>query len=98
MAGTRRQWGWHPFRPHWAERIVADAGIRPGPGPRLGAGRGALTEPLLAAGADVIAVEAHPGRASELRRRFGDAVTRGPGRRCRSPSSPPSVPRRRSPP
>ena len=42
----------------------------------LGAGRGALTAPLVEAGARVIAVELHPGRAEHLKRRFrGAAVT-----------------------
>jgi 23S rRNA (adenine-N6)-dimethyltransferase len=36
----------------------------------IGAGRGALTAPLLDAGARVIAVERHPGRAAYLRERF----------------------------
>jgi 23S rRNA (adenine-N6)-dimethyltransferase len=36
----------------------------------IGAGRGALTAPLLSAGARVIAVERHPGRAAYLRERF----------------------------
>jgi 23S rRNA (adenine-N6)-dimethyltransferase len=40
----------------------------------IGAGDGALTEPLLERGARVIAVELHPGRAATLRRRFGSAV------------------------
>jgi len=39
----------------------------------LGAGDGALTRPLLDAGARVLAVELHPGRAAALRRRFADA-------------------------
>jgi 23S rRNA (adenine-N6)-dimethyltransferase len=55
---------------------VADAGI--GPGDLVldvGAGTGALTGPLLAAGARVIAVELHPARAASLRARFGSAVT-----------------------
>jgi len=37
----------------------------------LGAGGGALTAPLLAAGARVVAVELHPGRAAQLHQRFG---------------------------
>jgi 23S rRNA (adenine-N6)-dimethyltransferase len=41
----------------------------------LGAGRGALTAPLLAAGARVIAVELHPARAQQLHERFGDRIT-----------------------
>jgi 23S rRNA (adenine-N6)-dimethyltransferase len=36
----------------------------------LGAGDGALTEPLVAAGCRVLAVELHPGRSSVLRDRF----------------------------
>ena len=36
----------------------------------LGAGTGSLTAALLAAGARVLAVELHPGRAAVLRRRF----------------------------
>jgi 23S rRNA (adenine-N6)-dimethyltransferase len=39
----------------------------------IGAGQGALTGPLVRAGARVIAVELHPGRAEALRRRFGIA-------------------------
>lgn len=38
----------------------------------FGAGTGALTAPLVAAGARVLAVELHPGRADALRRRFAD--------------------------
>lgn len=38
----------------------------------LGAGDGALTAPLLEAGARVLAVELHPGRAARLRERFAD--------------------------
>lgn len=41
----------------------------------VGAGRGALTAPLLATGARVIAIEVHPGRAAHLRRRFGRDLT-----------------------
>ena len=36
-------------------------------------GKGALTAPLVAAGARVIAIELHPGRAAFLRHRFADA-------------------------
>jgi 23S rRNA (adenine-N6)-dimethyltransferase len=76
VPGARRRWGWHQLDPRWAERIVGDAGV--GKGDLVldvGAGFGALTEPLLAAGARVIAVERHPGRAAALRSRFGAAVT-----------------------
>jgi 23S rRNA (adenine-N6)-dimethyltransferase len=37
----------------------------------IGAGTGALTGPLVRAGARVVAVELHPRRADELARRFG---------------------------
>jgi 23S rRNA (adenine-N6)-dimethyltransferase len=36
----------------------------------IGAGDGALTGPLVRAGARVVAIEAHPGRAACLRRRY----------------------------
>jgi len=38
----------------------------------IGAGTGALTEPLVARGAHVIAIEFDPRRAAELRRRFAE--------------------------
>jgi 23S rRNA (adenine-N6)-dimethyltransferase len=40
----------------------------------VGAGLGALTVPLLEAGARVVAVEVHPGRAAHLRAVFGRDV------------------------
>jgi 23S rRNA (adenine-N6)-dimethyltransferase len=81
---------------------VAAARVRPGELVLdIGAGRGALTAPLLAAGARVIAVEAHPGRANYLRERFAgrdvvvvaaDALaTRLPRRPFRVVASPPYV-------
>lgn len=75
--GSRRAWGWHPLTDRWAARLVADAGIRPGEVVLdIGAGRGAITRHLVAAGARVIAVELHPVRAAELRAGFsGQAVT-----------------------
>ncbi|MGZ6978788.1 MAG: rRNA adenine N(6)-methyltransferase family protein [Acidimicrobiia bacterium] len=76
-AGRRTHWGWHQLRSDSARRLVADAGVRPGDLViDIGAGTGALTAPLVAAGARVIAVELHPRRADELRRRFSrPAVT-----------------------
>ncbi|MBA9003977.1 rRNA adenine N-6-methyltransferase family protein [Thermomonospora cellulosilytica] len=71
---SRRAWGWHPLTDEWAARIVAGAGVRPGQLVLdIGAGRGELTAHLVAAGARVIAVELHPGRARALRERFADA-------------------------
>jgi 23S rRNA (adenine-N6)-dimethyltransferase len=64
----RRLWGWHRLDPYWARQIVANAAIRPGElAVDLGAGTGALTLPLVKAGARVIAVELHAGRARQLR-------------------------------
>jgi 23S rRNA (adenine-N6)-dimethyltransferase len=70
-----RRWGWHELDRTWARRLVADAHLPP----RalvldVGAGRGALSDALLAAGARVVAVELHEGRRRELRRRFGDRI------------------------
>lgn len=74
---SRRSWGWHPLVDEWAARIVADA--RVGPGELvvdLGAGEGALTAHLVAAGARVVSVELHPGRVLLLKERFAsDEVT-----------------------
>ncbi|MGC0272860.1 rRNA adenine N-6-methyltransferase family protein [Pseudactinotalea sp. Z1739] len=68
--GRRGAWGWHPLRPDWAQRIVAESGV--GAGDLvfdLGAGNGALTLPLIASGAEVVAIELHPERVEELRAR-----------------------------
>lgn len=56
---------------------MSEADIRPGElVVDLGAGRGALTRHLVAAGARVVAVELHPGRCRSLRERFAaDPVT-----------------------
>jgi 23S rRNA (adenine-N6)-dimethyltransferase len=71
--GAGASWGWHRLADDWAARIVAEAGIRPGQLVLdIGAGQGALTGPLIRAGARVVAVELHPGRAEALRRRFGN--------------------------
>lgn len=71
---SRRAWGWHALADEWAARIVADAGVRPGElVVDIGAGNGVLTAQLLQAGARVVAVELHPGRARHLRERFAGA-------------------------
>lgn len=73
-ASARVGWGWHRLTEPWADAIVADAAIRPGDLVLdIGAGTGALTASLTRAGARVVAVELHPARAAELRRRFGGA-------------------------
>lgn len=72
-ASGNSPWGWHRLAPATARRLVADAGIRPGDlVVDIGAGTGAVTAPLVAAGARVIAVELHPQRAAALRERFAD--------------------------
>jgi 23S rRNA (adenine-N6)-dimethyltransferase len=69
-----RRWGWHQLRDDWAQRIVAEAGVRPGELVLdVGAGTGALTSPLVDAGAHVIAIELHPDRLAALRERFAGA-------------------------
>jgi 23S rRNA (adenine-N6)-dimethyltransferase len=70
-ASGARRWGWHRLTDDWAARIVADAHIAPGDLVLdIGAGTGALTAPLVAAGARVLAFELHPGRATRLEERF----------------------------
>jgi 23S rRNA (adenine-N6)-dimethyltransferase len=74
---AERAWGWHPLTEAWAARIVDDAAVRPGELVLdLGAGNGALTRHLVAAGARVLAVEMHPGRAQRLRDRFAGTPVR----------------------
>ena len=100
MPGSRRAWGWHPLVDEWAGRVVAAAAIQPGDLVfDIGAGHGALTAHLVAAGARVVAVELHADRVAVLRRRFagapvtvvhGDATAlRLPGRPFRVVASPP---------
>jgi 23S rRNA (adenine-N6)-dimethyltransferase len=75
VASAARGWGWHELNPRWAQLLVDEAKIPKGSWVLdIGAGNGALTRPLLDAGARVIAVEAHPGRAGYLRRRFGRSI------------------------
>ncbi|HEX6236106.1 MAG TPA: rRNA adenine N-6-methyltransferase family protein [Acidimicrobiales bacterium] len=76
-SGRDVRWGWHRLSGRWAEILVADAQVTPGTlVVDIGAGTGAVTAALVAAGAHVVAVELHPGRAAHLRRRFaGQPVT-----------------------
>jgi 23S rRNA (adenine-N6)-dimethyltransferase len=67
-------WGWHRLAEPWASELVRRSPVQPGDLViDVGAGTGALTAPLLEAGARVVAVERHPGRARVLRRRFAGA-------------------------
>lgn len=76
MAQSRRRWGFHQLNPKAAQRLVADAKLSPGALVLdIGAGTGAITEPLLAMGARVVAFELHPHRADQLEARFGERVT-----------------------
>jgi len=64
-------WGWHRLEDRWARRLVRLSGVSAADLVLdVGAGTGALTAPLLAAGASVVAVELHGGRAAALRARF----------------------------
>jgi 23S rRNA (adenine-N6)-dimethyltransferase len=71
VSGDGHRWGWHPLRADWAARLVAESPVtRRDVVCDLGAGLGALTAPLAATGARVIAVELHPGRAAALRAEY----------------------------
>ena len=69
IRGTR--WGWHQLDSRWARRVVAHAGVVPGDLVLdVGAGTGAITRALVAAGASVVAIELHLQRAAYLRNQF----------------------------
>jgi 23S rRNA (adenine-N6)-dimethyltransferase len=73
-AASRTRWGWHQLSDGYARRLVANAGIRPGDLVLdIGAGTGAVTAALVAAGARVIAIELHHDRARILRATFSNA-------------------------
>ena len=73
-ASGAERWGWHRLDDRWAHRLVLESGVRPGDlVVDVGAGSGALTRPLVEAGAHVVAVELHAGRAHALRERFAGA-------------------------
>jgi 23S rRNA (adenine-N6)-dimethyltransferase len=94
------RWGFHRLTDGWACRVVAAAAIQRGDLVLdVGAGSGAITAPLVDAGARVVAVELHSRRARELRARFtGQSVKvvqadasdlRLPGRPYRIVANPP---------
>ena len=73
-ASGQQRWGWHALDDRWARHVVAAAAIEPGDLVLdIGAGTGALTAPLVKAGARVVAIELHDRRADVLRRRFAGA-------------------------
>lgn len=75
MPGERARWGYHELADPWARRLVGAAGIAPGDLVLdVGAGRGSITAHLLDAGALVVAIELHRGRADHLCRRFGSSI------------------------
>ena len=83
MIPARKRWGQHFLASGaTAERIVAAARLSPGDTVlEIGPGDGALTRPLLAAGARVLAIEIDPKRAeslsAELARQPGVTIVRG---------------------
>ncbi len=72
-AGGAHRWGWHRLADGAARHLVLGSPVRPGDLVLdIGAGDGALTAQLVAAGAHVVAVELHPHRLGLLRERFAD--------------------------
>ncbi len=73
----RRRLGQNFLRPGLAERLVEEAGVRPGElVVEVGAGRGALTLALIRRGLEVVAVEPDPVWAARLRARIPGARAR----------------------
>lgn len=72
MSGrTPPWWGYHRLDSRWAALLVEEAAIEPGELVLdVGAGLGSITRPLVEAGARVVAVELHDGRARFLKERF----------------------------
>jgi 23S rRNA (adenine-N6)-dimethyltransferase len=94
------RWGYHRLTDQWAARLVDGAHIRAGDLVLdVGAGSGALTAPLVEAGARVVAIELHAERARSLRARFAGSTVkvvradaadlRLPGRPFRVVANPP---------
>lgn len=72
---TPRHWGFNQLTARSAQRLVADARLPKGALVLdIGAGLGAITGPLLDAGARVIAVELHASRAAHLEDRFAGRI------------------------
>ena len=93
MPGERpARWGYHRLAEPSARRLVEAAGIRRGDLVLdIGAGDGVLTQLALEHGARVVAIEAHPGRARDLRSRFagrGVKVVRADAADLRLPTRP----------
>lgn len=73
-ADGRTRWGWHRLTDSYARRLVQLADVQRGDVVLdIGAGTGAITAALVDAGARVIAIELHRGRAETLRDRFEHA-------------------------
>lgn len=67
----RTRWGYHQLSDRHASALVTHAGVRAHDLViDVGAGDGRITRHLVAAGAHVVAVELHPGRAARLRTAF----------------------------
>lgn len=76
MPRARKRFGQHFLAPEWARKVLA--AIAPAPGEsflEIGPGSGAITLPLSAAGARVVAIEIDRDLAAGLRRRAPANVT-----------------------